>query len=189
VDRNTFGVVVSIAGRKIIANTRNRIQAISIEGKLCDRYFAMASEHAKNTVDPMIKAMPRNGRSARAGAERLSALVRGADSLVNSKAGICGLEIGLRCCEGSNQISPDQTTIEHQRQQPKTGPGYACLRGGLPHFRSEHRQAIRLGSERKYLFDQGDLIGAQGQFARTGIIGRVGCCRCHRNCKHTSASR
>ena len=77
VERNAFGDVVSAAGSTMIANTRNRIQAISIAGRLSDRYFAIASEHAKNTVDPMISAMPRNGRSARAGAERAPAFVRG----------------------------------------------------------------------------------------------------------------
>src|SRR3981081_1168534 len=75
VERNAFGAVVSAAGSTMRANTRNRIQAISIAGRLSDRYFAIASEQAKNTVDPMINAMPRNGRSARASTERLSALV------------------------------------------------------------------------------------------------------------------
>src|SRR5258708_40357325 len=60
----------SIAGDMISANTRNRIQAISIDGKLADRYFAVTSEAPKNTVDARISAMPRNGRSARAGAAR-----------------------------------------------------------------------------------------------------------------------
>src|ERR1700726_1355126 len=60
----------NIAGTMISANTRNLIQAISIEGKVADRYFAVTSEAPRNTVDARIRAMPRNGRSARAGATR-----------------------------------------------------------------------------------------------------------------------
>jgi hypothetical protein len=61
----------------IIANTRNRIHAISIEGNVADRYFAVTSEHPRNTVDAKIIAMPRNGRSARAGAERAATFLFG----------------------------------------------------------------------------------------------------------------
>jgi hypothetical protein len=42
-------------------NTRNLIQAISIDGSVSDKYFASASEHARNTVEVTIKPMPRNG--------------------------------------------------------------------------------------------------------------------------------
>jgi hypothetical protein len=113
----------------------------------------MASEHAKNTVDPTISAMPRNGRSARAGAERLSACVSGADWLVNAKAGIHGLEIGAALPREPNQIGADLTTIEPERQQPKTGPRYARLRGRLPHFRSEHdSEKHALGLTRGIMF-------------------------------------
>src|SRR3954452_17729373 len=59
----------NIAGTMIIANTRNRIHAISIEGSVADRYFAVTSEHPRKIVDARISAMPRNGRSARAGAD------------------------------------------------------------------------------------------------------------------------
>src|SRR3954469_8535261 len=62
----------SIAGTMINANTRNRIQAISIEGNVADRYFAVTSEHPRKIVDVRISAMPRNGRSARAGADRVA---------------------------------------------------------------------------------------------------------------------
>src|SRR5712671_1424125 len=58
----------AIAGTMIIANTRNRIHAISIDGSVADRYFAVTSETPRNTVDAKINAMPLNGRSARAGA-------------------------------------------------------------------------------------------------------------------------
>src|SRR5450631_447167 len=60
----------SIAGTMIIPKTRNLIQAISIDGNVVDRYFAVTSEAPRNTVDARIMAMPRNGRSARAGAVR-----------------------------------------------------------------------------------------------------------------------
>src|SRR5258706_6228004 len=60
----------SIAGTMISENTRNLIQAISIDGSVAERYFAVTSEAPRNTVDARISAMPRNGRSARAGAAR-----------------------------------------------------------------------------------------------------------------------
>src|SRR5712671_5486973 len=62
----------NIAGDMISANTKNLIHAISIDGKVADRYFAVTSEVPKNTVDARISAMPLNGRSARAGAVRAS---------------------------------------------------------------------------------------------------------------------
>src|SRR6201995_1602518 len=60
----------TIAGTMIIANTRKRSQAISIDGNDAERYFAVTSETPRNTVDDRISAMPLNGRSARAGARR-----------------------------------------------------------------------------------------------------------------------
>ena len=54
----------------ISTNTRNLIQAISIDGNVDDRYFEVASDVPRNTVDRRMSAMPRNGRSARAGAVR-----------------------------------------------------------------------------------------------------------------------
>jgi hypothetical protein len=56
----------------IKANTRNLIQAISVEGSVADKYFAVTSDMPRNTVEARIRAMPRNGRSARAGALRLA---------------------------------------------------------------------------------------------------------------------
>src|SRR5215471_15489245 len=67
----------SIAGVMINAKTRKRIQAISIEGKVADRYFAVTSETPRNTVDARISAMPLNGRSARAGARRSAIFLAG----------------------------------------------------------------------------------------------------------------
>jgi hypothetical protein len=52
----------------ISAKTKNLIQAISIEGIVDDKYFAVTSEAPRNMVEANINAMPRNGRSARAGA-------------------------------------------------------------------------------------------------------------------------
>src|SRR5260370_39818425 len=67
----------NIAGDMISANTKNLIHAISIDGKVADRYFAETSDVPKNTVDARINAMPLNGRSARAGAARASGLFSG----------------------------------------------------------------------------------------------------------------
>ena len=58
----------TIAGTITSTNTRNLIQAISIDGNVADRYFDVTSEVPRNTVEARISAMPRNGRSARAGA-------------------------------------------------------------------------------------------------------------------------
>src|SRR6266852_8676731 len=96
----------SIAGTMISPNTRNLIQAISIEGSVADRYFAVTSDAPRNTVDARISAMPRNGRSARAGAARLadffsgkgngalSSLTAAADGGVTVKLGCRNYRIG-----------------------------------------------------------------------------------------------
>src|SRR5882762_3752886 len=47
----------------ISANTRKRIHAISIDGNVPDRYFAVTSEVPRNTVDARINAIPLNGRA------------------------------------------------------------------------------------------------------------------------------
>ena len=51
----------SIAGDMISANVRNRIQAISIDGNVADKYFAVTSEVPRNTVDARISAIPLKG--------------------------------------------------------------------------------------------------------------------------------
>jgi hypothetical protein len=66
-----------MAGVMISANTRKRIQAISIEGSEDERYFAVTSEVPRNTVDSRISAMPLNGRSVRAGALRVADVLAG----------------------------------------------------------------------------------------------------------------
>ena len=58
-------------GSMISAKTRKRIHAISTEGSVAERYFDVTSEVPRNTVEARISAMPRNGRSARAGAAGL----------------------------------------------------------------------------------------------------------------------
>src|SRR5437764_2518603 len=62
----------TIAGDMIRANTKNLIHAISIEGSVADKYFAVTSEMPRNTADARISAIPRNGWSARAGAVRFA---------------------------------------------------------------------------------------------------------------------
>src|SRR6185437_8015621 len=59
-------------------NTRKRSHAISIDGNVDDRYFAVTSEVPRKIVESRISAMPRNGRSARAGAAAASGLRPGA---------------------------------------------------------------------------------------------------------------
>src|SRR5260370_19509430 len=68
----------------ISANTRNLIQAIAIDGSVAERYFAVTSEAPRNTVEARISGMPRNGRSARAGAVRVAGFFSGKRSYVPS---------------------------------------------------------------------------------------------------------
>src|ERR1700730_700646 len=67
----------SIVGDAISANTTNRIQAISIDGSVADRYVEVTSEVPRNTVEARISAMPRSGRSARPGAVRAAGVFSG----------------------------------------------------------------------------------------------------------------
>ena len=90
-----------IAGNMISANTRNLIQAISIDGSVAERYFAVTSEAPRNTVDARISAMPRNGRSARAGAVRAADFFSGKgngalSSLAAAAGGGVTVELGRR---------------------------------------------------------------------------------------------
>src|ERR1700682_632925 len=89
-----------IAGTMISANTRNLIQAISIDGNVAERYFAVTSEAPRNTVDARISAMPRNGRSVRAGTVRavdfFSGKGNGALSSLAAAAGR-GVTVELGC--------------------------------------------------------------------------------------------
>jgi hypothetical protein len=85
----------------ISPNTRNLIQAISIEGSVADRYFDVTSEVPRNTVDARISAIPRNGRSARAGAARAADFFSGkGDGALSSLAAAAGggvkIELGRK---------------------------------------------------------------------------------------------
>ena len=81
----------------IMANTRNRIQAISIEGSVADRYFAVTSEAPRKIVDARISAMPRNGLSARSGAFGASGFFAGSGNaaLSGRRAADGGVTINL----------------------------------------------------------------------------------------------
>ena len=103
----------SIAGTMIREKTRNRIQAISIEGSVAERYFAVTSEQPRKIVDVRISAMPRNGRSARAGARRARGFRfgKGNDAL-SSRAAVAegGVTIETRLVE-KNRAKPLKTII------------------------------------------------------------------------------
>src|ERR1700731_2214480 len=93
----------------ISANTRNRIQAISIDGSVADRYFAVASETPRNTVEARISAMPRNGRSARAGAVSTAGFFSGnGNEALSSLAAAAGggVTVELGCRNYRNQRDP-----------------------------------------------------------------------------------
>src|SRR3979411_800384 len=121
-DRKAYnGEPGSIAGDMISANTRNRIQAISIEGSVADRYFAVTSEAPRNTVDARISAMPRNGLSERAGAVRATDFFSGkGNGLLSSLAAAAGggvkAELRRRIMESGE---PLKTIIGAMRQGPK----------------------------------------------------------------------
>src|ERR1700720_1538135 len=111
----------------ISANTTNLIHAISIEGSVADRYFAVTSDAPRNTVDARISAMPRNGRSARAGAVRSADFFsdNGNESL-SSLAAVAGGGVTIETrVQFSNRARAQKTIIARHRQAPKTGSRYA----------------------------------------------------------------
>jgi hypothetical protein len=88
----------------ISANTRKRIQAISIDGNVADRYFAVTSEAPRNTVEARISAMPRNGRSARAGAGRSAGVLSGkGNGVLSSLAAAAGGGVTVELRQISNR--------------------------------------------------------------------------------------
>src|ERR1700759_4149670 len=127
----------------ITAKIRKRSQAISIDGRLDDRYFAVTSEVPRKIVDSRISAMPRNGRSARAGAsgffsgkdfscedtsdEVASSEFTGTRSSLAAAAdgGVTGANSGEM--EIIESARPDKTIMRRDRQGPKTGSLYARL--------------------------------------------------------------
>src|SRR3954471_13859011 len=102
----------SIAGTMISENTRKRIHAISIEGSVAERYFAVTSEQPRKTVDVRISAMPRNGRSARAGADRLARFRfgKGNDAL-SSRAAVTEGGVTIENSGVENESGEALTTI------------------------------------------------------------------------------
>src|SRR6185312_13995483 len=140
----------TIAGTMISANTRKRSHAISIEGRLADRYFAVTSETPRNVVESRISAMPLKGRSARAGARRTAGFCsgggRGARSSLAAVAGLFSdngngalsslaaaagggvtakTNIRAEDSEFSNRVRPQKTTNGPRRQHPIAGCRYA----------------------------------------------------------------
>src|SRR5450631_2028054 len=144
--RNAYsGEPGSIAGDMISANARNLIQAISIEGSVAERYFAVTSEAPRNTVDARISAMPRNGRSARAGAVRTAGFFSGrGNGVLSSLAAAAGggvkAELRREIIESSE---PLKTIIGVTRQGPKTGSRYARLHAAATFTRLIPAQRLR----------------------------------------------
>src|SRR5436305_4704421 len=126
----------SIAGTMISAKVRNRIQAISIDGSVAERYFAVTSEQPRKTVDARISAMPRNGRSARAGAERAAFFRCGkGNEAASSRAAVAegGVTVKLGWKNESGEAYRDdnsESTTRHENRTPICASG--C--GGAPHF-------------------------------------------------------
>src|SRR6185503_19947093 len=122
----------TIAGTMISANTRKRSHAISIEGRLADRYFAVTSETPRNVVESRISAMPLKGRSARAGARRTAGFcsdngIGALSSLAAAAGGGVTAKTNIRAedSEFSNRVRPQKTTNGPRRQHPIAGCRYA----------------------------------------------------------------
>ena len=172
----------------ISANTRNLIQAISIDGSVADRYFAVTSEAPRNTVEARISAMPRNGRSARAGAVRFAdffwgeamehcpawRLRRVAGSRLNSGAGIIE----------SGELSQNDNCLSSTRSENRK-PICAIVRGGCPHLpHPEERALARVSKDgpgaswfetalKKRLLTMRDRATASAGFAVSVRAGRL----------------
>src|ERR1700741_4775291 len=120
----------------ISANTRKRIQAISIEGKPVERYFAVTSEVPRNTVESRISAMPLNGRSARAGARRMARFFTGNGRGAlwsRAAAAAAGGGVTVWLWDNGRIGRHEKTPIDRGEQHPKTGSRYARLgRSGAP---------------------------------------------------------
>src|SRR6202022_2281932 len=139
-DRKAYnGEPGSIAGTMISANTRNLIPAVSIDGNVAERYFAVASEAPRNTVDARISAMPRNGRSARAGAIRSADFFsdNGNESL-SSLTAVAGGGVTIETrVQFSNRARAQKKIIACHRQGPKTGSRYARSGAAAGHISAE----------------------------------------------------
>src|SRR5215218_10050784 len=159
----------NIAGDMISANTRNLIQAISIEGSVAERYFAVTSEAPRNTVDARIRTIPRNGLSARAGADRCGGVLSG-NAVLSSLGAVADRrgKIELGESDSGQQL---KTPIDPARQAPKTGSGYARLRPDESPL--EHGQAARSGSQRECVFDPRDVICVEYDVAGGRVVRHV----------------
>jgi hypothetical protein len=109
----------------ISAKTRNLIQAISIDGNVADKYFAVTSDAPRNTVEARINAMPRNGRSARAGAVRAADFFLGKgngalSSLAAAAGGGVNVDLGAEIIESGRQVKNDKwrTATRSENRQP-----------------------------------------------------------------------
>src|SRR5258707_10973384 len=125
----------SIAGTMTSANTRNLIQAISIDGNVVDRYFAVTSETPRNTVEVRINAMPRNGRSARAGALRVADFFSGKGSgALSSLAAAAGGggTVELRCKNYRIGRTPQNNNFAGSPKPQKRKRKCAIPRGKKP---------------------------------------------------------
>src|SRR5258708_37380696 len=104
----------------ISANTRNRIHAISIEGNVAERYFAVTSETPRKTVDARISAIPLNGRSVRAGARRAAGFRSSAGSGSPARpAGAAGGRGTSKNPPDSQPGAPIKTIFESRRTNPE----------------------------------------------------------------------
>src|SRR3569832_989854 len=131
--RNAYsGDPGTMAGTMISAKIRNRIQAISIEGSVVDSYFDVTSDVPRKTVAARSNAMPRSGRSARAGAllasffsgNGFSGSGKGALSSLTAAAERVTLNSGPK---RSNRARIHKRPVAAVGQHPKTGSGYALV--------------------------------------------------------------
>ena len=180
----------SIAGVMISANTRKRIHAISIEGKVAERYFAVTSEAPRKIVEASTSAMPLNGRSARAdalrAAEFFSGKGNGALSSLAAAAGGGVTAISNAVIIDSGEASEntkraDTTRSENRMRICAEGARRSAAGVQRPLWKYfvkkcvplQHRQAARLGPARKGLVQCCDPAVTERQLSRTRIVGSV----------------
>src|ERR1700721_4195575 len=105
----------------ISAKTRNRIHAISTEGSVADRYFDVTSEVPRNTVEARISAMPRNGRSARAGAAGVAGFFSGTCNGARSSVAVAA-DGGVKIEELSAAIIESGEAARNDKWADTTSP-------------------------------------------------------------------
>jgi hypothetical protein len=177
-------------------NTRKRSHAISIDGKVADRYFAVTSEVPRNTVETRISVMPRNGRSARAGAAGAPGFFAGedfSDEDTGTRSSLAAAADGgvteqtrakVKAIEADENPTNDKrcrSTRTENRQRI-----CAIASGDLPlkqlvknrvfagaQRALQHRQARRFGAARKRVVERRQIIVAQVQIPGACIVGGV----------------